>query len=92
MLNPSQNDTQPPVNKAVAKTSITYTMVHPIELDPAKMDPADIAYHLGDGEFVGARTSLQTTPLEDSDVEAEVEALGGAPGWFKQDEGPTLDV
>ncbi|AXK44067.1 hypothetical protein [Erythrobacter aureus] len=71
-------------NRPVAKTTLTYTMVHPAELDPSKMSADDVAYHLGDGDFVGARTAVETTPIEDSQVEAELEAVGGSPEFFKK--------
>jgi len=85
----SVNDNSPAKNREVAKTTLTYTIIHPAGLHPDKMSPDDIAYHLGDGEFVGARTAIQTTPLPDHEVDAQLQEVGGTPGWFAvEDEGP----
>lgn len=75
----------------VSKTAVTYTMVHPASLDPAKMDVEDIAYHLRDGEFVGARTSIETNPIADSDVAAELVALGSPTNMFEADTSDDLE-
>lgn len=86
------NDNKPnPRHQPVAKTSVTYTMIHPQGLDPSKMDPEDIAYHLGDGEFVGARTAVETAPIEDANVAAELEAVGGNPDWFEAENEDAAD-
>ena len=69
----------------VAKTVITLTMIHPVDLDPAEMSPADIAYHLDGGEFVGGRTSITTTAILDIDVEQELKALGNDGTFFELD-------
>jgi hypothetical protein len=84
------NDNAPAKNREVAKTTLTYTMVHPAGLSPEKMRPEDIAYHLGDGEFVGARTSIVTEPLADEAVDPQLAELGGTPGYFAvEDDGLT---
>jgi hypothetical protein len=81
MIN-STNDNEP-INQEVAKTVLTFTMIHPVSLDPSEMSNADIAYHLGDGEFIGARTSLVTTPVADSEVASELVLLGGDESFFE---------
>lgn len=72
-----------PKNRSVSKTVLTVTMLHPAELDPAKMSNDDIAYHLGDGEFVGERTAIETNPVADEDVLAELQALGNDGTFFE---------
>ena len=70
-------------NQPVAKTVLTLTMLHPVALDPSQMSEADIAYHLGEGEFVGVRTSIVTVPIADEDVPTELHRLGGEPSFFE---------
>src|SRR3546814_18321486 len=41
----NMNDNEPK-NQRVAKTVLTLTMLHPVDLDPSQMSEADIAYHL----------------------------------------------
>src|SRR3546814_5267233 len=72
------NDNEPK-NQRVAKTVLTLTMLHPVDLDPSQMSEADIAYHLGEGEFIGVRTSIETTAIADEDVGAELQQVGGEP-------------
>lgn len=81
---PETNENAPDQNRAVAKTTLTYTMIHPVELDPAKMNPNDVAYHLDEGEFVGSRTAIETQPLSDDQVEDELNAVGGSREFFKK--------
>ena len=82
----------PPKNKPVARTVMTLTMIHPVELDPAQMSQSDIAYHLGDGEFVGTRTAIQTSPVPDDEVAGELERLGGDRNWFVKDPEPPIAI
>lgn len=77
------------LNEPVSKTVMTLTMVHPTSLDPQGMDVIDIANHMTMGEFVGTKTRVETTAVEDAQVDAEVTALGGNPGFFA-DKGPFL--
>src|SRR3546814_4049629 len=46
----NMNDNEPK-NQRVAKTVLTLTMLHPVDLDPSQMSEADIAYHIGEGEI-----------------------------------------
>lgn len=71
-----------PKNQSVVITKITYTMIHSQLLDPLKMKPTDVAYHLTDGEFVGARTAIETVPIPDEEVDLQLIKVGGSPGWF----------
>lgn len=75
-------DRKPPKYEPVAKTTMTLTMIHPVDLNPVDMTTEGVAYHLNDGEFLGARTSCETTPLNDEDVEGEIEKLGGNTDCF----------
>lgn len=72
-------------NEPVSRTTMTLVMLHPSGLDPANMNPHDLAAHLT-GDFVSARTESRTDPVADEDVDAEIEALGGAPGYFRHQE------
>src|SRR3546814_8961066 len=78
----NMNDNEPK-NQRVAKTVLTLTMLHPVDLDPSQMSEADIAYHLGEGEFIGVRTSIETTAIADEDVGAELQKVGGEPSYFE---------
>ena len=71
-------------NQEVSKTVMTVTMLHPTALDPKAMSHEDIAYHLGDGEFVGERTSIVTEPVADDKVVEELQALGNDGSYFEK--------
>jgi hypothetical protein len=72
-----------PKNQAVSKTVMTLTMLHPTALDPSAMSQEDVAYHLGEGEFVGERTSIVTTDVADDKVVEELQALGNDGTYFE---------
>lgn len=71
-------------NEPVSKTTMTLTMVHPASMDPSTMTDADVINQIAYGEFVGARTTIETVEVDDRTVDAEVEALGGVPGTFRE--------
>jgi hypothetical protein len=83
------NNGESTINEPVSKTVMTLTMVHPTSLDPQRMDVIDIANHMTAGEFVGTKTLVETNPVADEKVDAEVTALGGNAGFFA-DKGPFL--
>jgi hypothetical protein len=76
-------DETPTANEPVSLTTMTLVMVHPSGLQPAEMNYHDLAAHLT-GDFVAARTSTRTDEIADDQVDAEIEALGGAPGYFRR--------
>ncbi len=76
------NDGGATVNQDVSTTTITYSVMHPTSLDPAKMSDIDIANHMTSGEFLGTRVSMETEALDPGKVDAEVEARGGMKGFF----------
>lgn len=73
----------PTVNEPISRTTMTFVMLHPSGLAPAEMNYHDLAAHLT-GDFVAARTSANTEEIADDQVDVEIDALGGAPGYFKR--------
>lgn len=71
-------------NQDVSTTVITYTVLHPTSLDPSRMSDVDVANHMTNGEFLGRRESVVTTPVPAENVDAEVEAAGGVKGFFSE--------
>lgn len=74
-----------PHNHEVAKTVITYTMIHSTSLNPALMSPEHLAHHLMAGEFVGERTAIETRVLSDEEVVSELQTLGNDGNAFRKD-------
>jgi len=75
-------------NQDVSRTTITYSVLHPTALDPSAMSDVDVANHMANGEFIGTRTSVETSPVPAADVDGEVEALGGVRGFFAEGPAP----
>jgi hypothetical protein len=77
------NEDVPTKNDPVSKTTMTLVMLHPSGLDPMKMNPHSLAAHLT-GDFVSTMAEGSSVEIADDRVDDEIEALGGAPGFFKR--------